>query len=258
MSDLAAYGVQVMPGKAANILCKVLSNSMNDADDKYIYYNVGWLNYKGKLIFRANEASGLDASYAGNLMIQPKGTYTTWEKMIKAEVIGSAERETALAIGFSASLYGLMYDTMNIESLFVHISGDSSSGKTTMGLLALSIGCCPDFDKPSLARTWGDTDNAIVKLLGGNHGYMVLLDEASQANNKDKTRIIYILTGNREKSRLRSDASHNPGGVWHTTVMSTGEYSLLSYAAENMGLRMRLIEFKDVQWTDDAGNSDRP
>ncbi|MCL2578701.1 MAG: DUF927 domain-containing protein [Oscillospiraceae bacterium] len=257
ITKLSDFGVQVQSGASANTLVKVLSNQMGETYMRFIYNGLGWMPYKSEIIFRGHNAVGMEASYAGQLLIEPKGKYKAWKEMIDNEVVGNPAREAALSIGFTAPLYGFMHDMLGIESLFAHIWGDSSVGKTTMGLLVLSISCCPDFDKPSLAKSWTDTINAIIRELTNNHGYPVLIDEASQSNKKNLTPFIYTLTGNREKNRLTSDATLNPGGTWHTTVLSTGEYSLLDNAAENMGLRVRLIEFKNVAWTDDAGNADR-
>ena len=61
----------------------------------------------------------------------------------------------------------------------------------------------------------------------------------------------------RDKDRMNKKAEMKVSDNWCTTIVSTGEQSLIQNSNQNEGLRVRVIEIGDVSWTSDAAHSER-
>lgn len=196
---------------------------------------------------------------SSQLKIQPSGSFDEWMKMFDTHVLGNHKLELAAAIGIS----GLVNAFMNnkgispLKSLMFHFVGNSSSGKTTSAMLALSTAGSPNNETTSLYKNWNATTNSIITSVADNHGIPILFDEVSMVNTNSLTSTIYSLTDGREKNRLNQDGTPKEVRTWNTVIISTGEYSILNSnkTAKNDGLNVRVIEF-DNPWTTSSHNSD--
>ncbi|QUM67022.1 DUF927 domain-containing protein [Staphylococcus delphini] len=196
---------------------------------------------------------------SSQLKIQPSGSFDEWMKMFDTHVLGNHKLELAAAIGIS----GLVNAFMNnkgispLKSLMFHFVGNSSSGKTTSAMLALSTAGSPNNETTSLYKNWNATTNSIITSVADNHGIPILFDEVSMVNTNSLTSTIYSLTDGREKNRLNQDGTPKEVRTWNTVIISTGEYSILNSnkTAKNDGLNVRVIEF-DNPWTTSSNNSD--
>lgn len=196
---------------------------------------------------------------SSQLKIQPSGSFDEWMNMFDTHVLGNHKLELAAAIGIS----GLVNAFMNnkgispLKSLMFHFVGNSSSGKTTSAMLALSTAGSPNNETTSLYKNWNATLNSIITSVADNHGIPILFDEVSMVKTKDLTPTIYSLTDGREKNRLNQDGTPKEVRTWNTVIISTGEYSILNSnkTAKNDGLNVRVIEF-DNPWTTSSHNSD--
>lgn len=196
---------------------------------------------------------------SSQLKIQPSGSFDEWMKMFDNHVLGNHKLELAAAIGIS----GLVNAFMNnkgispLKSLMFHFVGNSSSGKTTSAMLALSTAGSPNNETTSLYKNWNATLNSIITSVADNHGIPILFDEVSMVKTNDLTSTIYSLTDGREKNRLNQDGTPKEVRTWNTVIISTGEHSILNSnkTAKNDGLNVRVIEF-DNPWTTSSHNSD--
>lgn len=203
-------------------------------------------------IFKGYETIGTDSRYVGSLDIKPCGNKYEWLNLTLKHIVGHPQREVILGIGLSSAIVGML----GLDSLFVHLPGNSTTGKTTMAKYAVSIWGNPSTKPNSLARSWFGTENAILAALSGNHGMTTLLDEVSTSSAQDFSNFIYTISGNTGKSRLNEFSEMQRSGSWSTTVLSTGEFNLLEKSKRNVGLKMRLLELGNVEWTDSASTSD--
>lgn len=161
---LMEYGIDVKDSNA-EILFDFLLLQEKSAPRRYVHESLGYDEYKGTKIFKLQKAlrpqlaKGWDSTYIGNYDMCLKGTFDAWEDCIKKEVVGNTPMELALAIGFSAPIVSMLRDRLTPESLLVHFVGDSSKGKTTAEMLAVS-----PFGSPSkedgLLRSWLATHKA--------------------------------------------------------------------------------------------------
>lgn len=227
----------------------------------YTHDGLGWMDYEGKKIYRGYKLitpkeMNIQSTYSGKFDITPTGDFKTLMYMIRKEVLGRVPLEFALCMGVSAVVTGYLQQELGNESFLYHIGAESSSGKTTVGQLAISVSSNPTFSSNSLMTNWNNTSNYQMALLRDNQGMMVLFDESSTLGNRDITRTIYDLAGGKERGRMSKDLSVAETGTWGTTFMSTGEGSLKGHMNKNSGLSVRLFESLNETWTDDARNAD--
>lgn len=255
--DLQGFGFDVYDDNS-NIVVHHLLNQEILSPIENVHTKIGYGEIEGKPVFKLYKAIGCNSKYNGKLKIKPKGEYKVWYDMVKRYVMGNMNLELTIAEGLSSAVIGLIGRDISLDTLIVHKYNDSSKGKTTALMLALSCFGCPDpKEKSSLAGTWLATNNALMALLKDNFGIARGLDEISMSGNINFTKDIYSLAGGREKERLGKDCKPQEVGEWSTTVISTGESSILSKANKNMGLRVRVIEEGHIEWTPNAKVSDK-
>ncbi len=140
----------------------------------------------------------------------------------------------------------------------MHIFGPSSKGKTTALLTAISCGGNPSRSS-GLMTQWCSTQNSIYGLLRGNNGVPFGIDELSSTNESNLSDCIYTLANGTEKHRLTREASYDVerNGTWATTIISTGEKSLLSCCNKNAGLNIRVLEINAEAITPDADTAEK-
>ena len=273
--ELKQFGIDVNENNV-NTLISVLQNQeyeLNYVDKepvKYFYKQIGWYKCKGQYIFRGYSAISTNESgqlvniskYNGDYNLSIKGNLSGWKDFIKREVIGYTPLELAVILGLSSVLNGYLGDAVDCPNILVNLVGDSSSGKTTASMLALSTASMPRSrvvdNKLSFMRSWNGTSNAILNSLNGNLGFPVIIDELSLLRTKDASSLVYAFSWGEDKNRLNGDSQQIKTNSFKTTVISTGECSLLNKCTSaNTGIRVRIIELSNVQWTTSAEHSNR-
>jgi putative DNA primase/helicase len=235
------------------------------APHREVYREVGWHEEEdGNLVFRHHHVLTKEAkpkathdTEVGCFNLEPKGSLDVWKRMIEEEVKGNTPLEMMVCAGFSSVLVGYLsrfYD--EVDTLLIHLAGDSTKGKTTAALLAVSVMGMPSNKKKGLQKTWNGTSNAIINMMSGNYGIPIVLDELSMSHAKSLTSELYVLTAGQEKSRLNDEMKQRKQGTWATTILSTGEQSVFERTNQNVGLTVRAFEFSNVTWTSSAENAD--
>lgn len=263
--ELLRFGVSIPP-EDEKLLGRYLLKLVQQVENECIYSNVGWhKDSQGNLQYRLNEAiSNQTASVvavnnpdAPNFNLKCSGTVQAWVDMCKEEVIGNTHLEAMLCFGFSAPIVGYLYRTTSYQdTLVIHAVGDSTTGKTTAGKLAVSPFGFPDSRDNGIFRTWNGTTNAIIRSLGGNFGVPLVLDEVSMIRNRNISSELYTIASGEDKARLTDNIEQRDRPKWSTTIISTGEKSIFSKASNNAGLRVRVIQFEGITWTSSATNAD--
>jgi putative DNA primase/helicase len=142
--ELVAYGADTFP-EVAKHYCTFLRDREAGVPRHYVHRGVGWGEYDGTLLFKHHRAVGFPSSYRGTqYAIAPMGTLAGWQALARAQILGRPWLELALVLGLSAPLVGLISRRTYFDSLFVHIFGTSSTGKTTAARVAVSPWGCPD------------------------------------------------------------------------------------------------------------------
>ena len=199
----------------------------------------------------------LKSQYLGHLDIEPKGDADIWFDFAKNITKRSIPLAFSLSTAFSAIPAAILADEEDLDNTIVHYVGDSSTGKTTSTVFAISVyGPGTERNPRGLASTWNATKNALLRRLMRVNGILMAMDELSACRDKDFSGLVYSISTGVEKDRLTRSAEVQERLVGRYTVMSTGEASLLAKCNGNIGLSMRVIEFQDVQWTSSAEESE--
>lgn len=250
------YGLEVTE-RNAEMIIRHLAFEEKNAPVLLVHSNLGFDILDGKPIFKHFNCINVPSSYNGELDIIPKGTKEKWYEAIRNHVIDNIPLETMLVVGFSSAIVGVLGKYTNFESLLVHLSGESTTGKTTASMLAVSPWGNPNEKIPNgLARTWNTSENNMFTNLVGNNGLAVVFDEISMNDSLDFTKFIYKFVGNKDKGRLNSESKAEKVGTWCSTIISNGEFSLLEKAKKNTGAKIRVIDFYNVPWTKSAKSAD--
>ncbi|MGM1417911.1 DUF927 domain-containing protein [Bacillus cereus group sp. Bce030] len=255
---LMAKGADVTIWKTKVIIDYLLEQEQQVPVDK-IHEQVGWLLYDEKHYFSQNQLISLQnqpSKYVGEYNVFSKGTFDDWLLTINKYVVGNPSLELALSMGFSAVLVGYINKFLNIhaDSLIFHICGNSTTGKTTAAMVAVSGFGDPKEGPRSLIQSFNGTNNALTKVIANNNGMPIVCDETSLTTMgaKKLVNVLYTWAKNLEKARLNKDSVQRERASWATTIITTGEGSLIDQVNQNEGIRARVFEFQNIQWTNDA------
>lgn len=261
---LSSKGVDISHENVKH-LATFLREQQKLAPHKEIYREVGWhQDSKDQMVFRHHQMIANDPTLSatndvegGTYNLEPAGSLEVWKEMIAKEVTGNAMLELLLCMGFSSAIVGYLSKLYgDVDTLLVHLAGNSTQGKTTGALLFASVFGLPSNKNKGLQRTWNGTTNATINMMGGNYGIPVVLDELSMNRSKSLTSELYVLTSGQEKYRLTDEIEQRKPKTWATTILSTGEKSIFEMTNNNAGLHVRAFEFSNVSWTTTAENAD--
>src|SRR5699024_11095949 len=189
--------------------------------------------------------------------LKPKGNIEDWLEMYKSWVEGNAALELAVILGLTSPVLAyLKRFKPDLKSLLIHLSGDSTTGKTTALSLAVSVAGSPNTGDKALLRQWNGTLNSVMASLENVHGIPIAYDELSTNTHSDLTSLVYSLTEGVGRSRANIDGSLREVGSWSTVMLSSGELSIYNRLSHNVGLRVRVFDFENLKWTDSAEQSE--
>lgn len=172
--------------------------------------------------------------------------------MIQEEVTGT-DMEIILAIASAAPLIDYFHETLHTGNLLVSLVGESSTGKTTAGCLAVSLGARSS-SHGSMIFSFSDTPNALMNSICSS--YPTVIDEGSLIRF-NPTSLLYNLAEGKEKGRMTGERKVAECNTFHTAIVMTSEKSLLNMCDENTGLLVRCFEFEGVTWTKSSDSSER-
>lgn len=257
------------------VLMHCLHNSEETAERGLCFHRTGWqneqintpdelLSFKGGTLISSDPVSAT-ASYVGQYDLAPKGSFDTWVQMVKTQVLGQTGLEVAILIGLSS----IISSEWGSRNLVFHFMGDSSTGKTTSAILAVSVHGCPNPAETakylgsnggplrSLMSSWKSTANALTGKLDGLDGTLMVLDELSKADSNDSlASAIYVFSDGDDKDRMNANGGLQRTNVIRTNVLSVGEESLLEKAKnKNSGINIRVCEIC-TEFTDTPARSE--
>ena len=145
----------------------------------------------------------------------PAGTLEEWQTEIAQYAAGNSRLCLALGIAFAAPLLSLLH----AESGGFHLFGDSSDGKTTAALVALSV-----WGKPSDTKiTWRGTGLGFSNIAAARNDGLLVLDEMGQAKAKVIGDTVYGIMNGVNKIQGAKQGGNRHTDRWRILVLSTGE-----------------------------------
>jgi putative DNA primase/helicase len=198
-------------------------------EDTFVFPNktVGDQN----VIFQSNQKRCSDYSEMGSL--------SEWQKEIGELCVGNPLLLHAVAF----SLAGPLLKILHIDNGGFHYYAESSTGKTTALLVAISL-----WGKPKqFIRTWRATSNGLEATSTDRNDTVLVLDELGEANPTEVDNLIYEICNGIGKQRATKHGTAQKTSNWRQTILSSGELSPEALLSQNSksaqaGILLRLID----------------
>ncbi|EMM3526712.1 DUF927 domain-containing protein [Klebsiella oxytoca] len=185
----------------------------------------------GSVIFQAARSSKNDFRVSGDTC--------EWMTHVGRYCVGNSRLVFCVSLAFAAPLLTLL----GIGGGGYHLKGESTDGKTTTMKVAASVCGGPDYWK-----TWRATGNALEGIALRRNDAVLMLDEISEVDGREASRIAYMLGNGQGKARARVDGSPREQAQWTLLFLSTGEVSIAEHAAEagerrtGAGVGVRMVQ----------------
>ncbi|MCR5835514.1 MAG: DUF927 domain-containing protein [Lachnospiraceae bacterium] len=263
--ELARFGVDVNAINSKTVI-KHLNNEAIKVKFKNATTSIGFVKVEEKhtVFVGSRTIEQIDGKikkseleYSGSISLDRKGKLENAISEINTILENNPNLQLAVSMGIGALVVGYLRDFGIIQpNIVAHISGDSTTGKTTALKLAVSL-FGNVLDNNSLFSSWNTTDNAMQEMLAGNEGIPVALDEAGMMRNKNRTALIYALSQGKEKQRMYFGKGNNEIRTWNTLIISSGEIPIDDDDSDQAtGVGVRLVKFNGIQWTISAEEAD--
>lgn len=149
------------------------------------------------------------------------GSLNAWQNKIARYAAGNSRLLLALGTALAAPLLTITGE----QNGGFHIYGDSSDGKTTAALVALSV-----FGNPqTLKMTWRGTDLGFSNAALARNDSLLVLDEIGEANPRTISKTAYSVINGKSKIQGAKDGGNRTAQEWRILLFSTGEYSMNAY-----------------------------
>lgn len=226
---------------------------------------VGWNKRGNNIVFDGQNRISLDgqsSEYMGKKDIKPKGELSKIVEMINKWILSTSEwSRLQVVIAFSVASVILAYAKIawgkNMDNLILHLSGNSTSGKSTSLRLHAGLASNPFNEKAGFWINHQSSLPAMIRRIGDNQGFPVSIDELSSGSKKEYTDSVYAIGNGDEKDRLKAGGTALCNSAsFSTIVLSSGEVSILRKCSANVGIRARCVELSNVKWTDSKKQAD--
>lgn len=215
---LCDHGLELAPGKHAAALLKRYFREASPARIKVGVRRLGW---QGDCYVLPDMVIGhydRKPEYLGETgAFQTAGSLTNWISRVGCLCQGNSL--PMLLVQFA--LTGPLLKPCGLEGGGLHLYGPSSSGKTTLALVAGSV-CGGRPGRGNLSQ-WRSTANALESTAARHNDGLLVLDEIGEASSDTVFQAIYMLTNGQGKERLRADATAKKPFQWRLNYLSTGE-----------------------------------
>jgi putative DNA primase/helicase len=156
------------------------------------------------------QASGRTAPYA------TAGSFEGWK-----DLAALASGNPLLMLGLCAAMAGPLLGPLNIDGAGLHIYGDSSTGKTTAEIAAVSV-----WGGPHFKRTWRATANGLEGAGTLHSDTLLALDELGEIDPKSLYEAAYALINGTGKTRANRHGEAKAAARWRVLLLSTGELTI--------------------------------
>lgn len=146
-----------------------------------------------------------------------KGDLATWVSLTERFAQPGYEAHAfTMMLAFGAPLVQIL----NARGAFVNMVGPSSSGKSSMGRMVMSVyGDGAESSKNSTA-------NSRLDKLGAHYNLPMYIDELSKIDPNVLSELTYSVVNGLGRERLNSDASAKKTAKWRTIVLASANHNL--------------------------------
>lgn len=228
-------------------------------DVKYIYEKIGFnaeCDEKLETFYHLrpiNSSNIIDGKLIGNACenLKQAGEFEDYMRMLSKEAC-CAPMQLALVLGCAGAVVGKIKGYNSVNNVLVNLVGQSSTGKTTAGELAISV-----FTQPIMKREgfYVSSNSTLIKLMRSlqpGRGFTYFIDDISafgSAKSKTSQKLIYEMEAGLSRSAVGKDVNEING-----VILFTSERTMVSENYKE-GALVRINEFDLDHWTSSAENS---
>lgn len=162
-------------------------------------------------------------------LLQENGSLQDWQTQVGKLCEGNPLAMFSIGVTLAAPLL----KHAGLENGAFHLVGNSSTGKTTLLLVAASVCGAPAF-----VRSWVSTANGLAAVAAEHNDMLLALDEIGLARPEDVDVAVYHIMNGASKLRANIIGALAPQTHWRTLALSTGEI-WLSEVFQQMGKPVR-------------------
>lgn len=207
---------------------------------------LGFYENKDELFFSGvNSPEVFETAINQYFEIQTKGTEQGELKFVTDLICPYPGLFLTYCLGLSSiMIYLLNYKSdCDLYFPFYYLTGDSSKGKTTATMAAVSAFGNPNpKNAKSFVQAFSSTENSLIKTMTNFNGYTIGIDDMGGTSNS-RNAFIYSAVNGREKSRSLSDGTVVQGAGFNVVAIGNGEVSLSATLSDHAGAQLRAIEF---------------
>ena len=247
LAGLRHRGLQISSEPSANKAFMALLHKWKP-DRPYITTTdrLGWLDEKfqsfalgdGRILGGQNVKLDSPGMASAASAMAAHGSLSNWRESVASQCIGNP----LLVLGVSLAFTGPLLELFGGMGGGLHLRGLSSSGKTTIQLVAGSVWGSREF-----ACSWRATANGLEGVAAARNSTLLVLDEMGEATGKNVSEAAYMLAHGVGKQRAASSGNAQPVARWCLAVLSSGEVTLAQKLADDgqkamAGQEIRLID----------------
>lgn len=256
ITDLSDIGVSVTSESAKSLVkyfAKLEELNPDVIEETECTTRMGWINSSGEdeLMFSPyvdSVAFDGEASYKHYYEnVKSKGDFANWTGFVDENI----RRGSLIArIVFAASLSSVLIKPLGCLPFFIHLWGETESGKSVLSMCAASIWANPEIGQ--YIQTFNATLVGMEKSAAFFNNLPFFLDELQIiGERKDFEKEIYMLTEGSGKTRGNKTGGVDQTPTWRNCIITTGEKPILtSHSGGGAANRVIEVECKEKFFKD--------
>lgn len=246
ITDLSDIGVSVTSESAKSLVkyfAKLEELNTDIIEETECTTRMGWINGndESELLFSPYVDSVVfdgEANYKRYFEnVKCKGNLDLWEEFISENI----RKDSLIArIVFASSLSSVLIKPLGCLPFFIHLWGETESGKSVLAMCAASIWANPEIGQ--YIQTFNATLVGMEKTAAFFNNLPLFLDELQiVSERKDFEKEIYMLTEGAGKTRGNKAGGVDLTPTWKNCIITTGEKPILT-SRSGGGASNRVIE----------------
>jgi hypothetical protein len=241
INEFRKYGFAVDSNNVNLYMSYITSFYKNNQDKLITIETVNKLGWHNREFIPYSSKYKIDVNDDLKDVISSVSTLGSEQKWI--DFISKNRKNDIFRFYMSASYASVLLTPLNERSFVIHNFGMTASGKTAMGLLALSI-----WGEPTRAKIDHKSTSSFIEIFVSTRNNLpLLLDEKTNESDKFSksqiTDLIYMLGNGTSKGRATVNVGLKETKTWNCISFSNAEMQI-SESHMNEGVFNRLVELK--------------
>lgn len=212
-------------------------NNIDKIPVSYSISRLGWL--KNREFIPYNEEIEFDGEIDFQELygsVKPNGDCAEWLSCVNPIL----SKSPILRLVLDCSISSVLLDLLNLQIYFMHVWGETETGKSVAMHVAMSVWGDPQI----LVRSWNSTPVALEKTAGFLHNLPLALDERQVVKNDrfhTMDTLVYMLSAGQGKGRGTKYGGVQTTTRWNLSILSNGEQPLIDDNG-NGGAKNRVLD----------------